>query len=34
MILTWIVLAKRSETRATRVEAAAEKASRGEKAVS
>ena len=34
MILTWIVLAKRSETRATRVEAAAGKASRGEKAVS
>ncbi|RYC12956.1 YdeI/OmpD-associated family protein [Nocardioides zhouii] len=31
MILTWIVLAKRPETRATRVETTAEKAARGEK---
>lgn len=32
MILTWIVLAKRPETRATRVATTAEKAARGEKA--
>ncbi|MDR7253478.1 uncharacterized protein YdeI (YjbR/CyaY-like superfamily) [Nocardioides sp. BE266] len=32
LILTWIVLAKRPETRATRVETTAEKAARGEKA--
>lgn len=32
MMLTWIVLAKRPETRATRVEVTAEKAARGEKA--
>jgi uncharacterized protein YdeI (YjbR/CyaY-like superfamily) len=32
MILTWIVLAKKAETRAARVETAAEKAARGEKA--
>lgn len=32
MILTWIVLAKRPETRAARVLASAEKAARGEKA--
>ncbi len=31
MILTWIVLAKRPETRAARVETSAEKAARGEK---
>ena len=31
MILTWIVLAKRSETRATRVGTTAERAARGEK---
>ena len=31
MILTWIVLAKRPETRAVRVETTAEKAARGEK---
>ena len=31
MILTWIVMAKRPETRAVRVETSAEKASRGEK---
>ncbi|MDT0186198.1 YdeI/OmpD-associated family protein [Microbacterium sp. ARD31] len=32
LILTWIVLAKRPETRATRVQTTAEKAARGEKA--
>ena len=32
MILTWIVLAKRPETRAGRVETSAEKAARGVKA--
>ncbi len=32
MILTWIVLAKRPETRAARIATAAEKAARGEKA--
>ena len=31
LILTWIVLAKRPETRATRVASTAEKAARGEK---
>src|SRR3712207_4305807 len=31
MILTWIVLAKKPETRAARVETTAEKAARGEK---
>uniref|UniRef100_UPI001CA3E5F9 YdeI/OmpD-associated family protein n=1 Tax=Cellulomonas telluris TaxID=2306636 RepID=UPI001CA3E5F9 len=31
LILTWIVLAKRPETRATRVTTTAEKAARGEK---
>jgi uncharacterized protein YdeI (YjbR/CyaY-like superfamily) len=34
MILTWIVLAKRPETRAVRVETTAEKAARGEKSQS
>ena len=32
MILTWIVLAKRPETRAARIATSAEKAARGEKA--
>lgn len=34
MILTWIVLAKRPETRAARIETSADKAARGEKSVS
>jgi uncharacterized protein YdeI (YjbR/CyaY-like superfamily) len=34
MILTWIVLAKRPETRAVRIETTAEKAARGEKSQS